>query len=635
MAIIISLLIEIFICNFPAFRTMFTKKDIESNFKLDNNTIMISNINERITSINIYYKNDLTDKITYNVKYMAEDTSDVITLREKILLENDEHYIHFDTHTLCQTLQIDLFTETEFEIEKIILNQVNFNFNFYRMLFIFLLAIFFIKVRDKSIFEVEYDGNSKIQNYRFILNLITACMFIFVYTVYQYNFDGLTINPENVPKDDSVLMQAEALVNKQIALMEEPTEELKNMENPYNHIKRDSEGIGYLYDVAYYDGAYYNYFGIAPIAILIVPFRMLTGTYLHTYIFNFVFILGIALSLYFLYKKLINKYINKISLCNFYLGYYAILFGSNVFTLLRGAKYDIVVTSGIMFLLISMNLALSLYDKQKWTLLKLIFLGITTGLIVLSKPNLIVYYPLILLLILISMKEIKAKDKIKDGIIIAIPLAILAIFQMILNYVRFDNILEFGAKYQLTSFNMTSCMSLTFGKAIGGILEYVLKTPIINPLKFPFVFVNKETSLVSMNEVCYENRLVGLIGIAILVIYLFKNYILKDEKEMKKIINTGIIVSILGMIVTACFGGICEAYSVDFKLILCLGAVLLFLKAIDKDEENEFIKKGYLIACLTTIIMMVGIGLTTEMDFLTNYISDVTVFFKNIFEFWI
>ncbi|MBR3614720.1 MAG: hypothetical protein IKL55_06040 [Clostridia bacterium] len=635
MAIIISLLIESFICNFPAFRTMFTKKDIESNFKLDNNTIMISNINERITSINIYYKNDLTDKITYNVKYMAEDTSDVITLREKILLENDEHYIHLDTHTLCQTLQIDLFTETEFEVEKIVLNQVNFNFNFYRMLFIFLLAIFFIKVRDKSIFEVEYDENSKIQNYSFILNLITACMFIFVYIVYQYNFDGLTIKPEEVPKDDSVLMQAEALVNGQIELMEKPSEELKKMENPYNHIKRDSEGIGYLYDVAYYDGAYYNYFGIAPIAILIVPFRILTGTYLHTYIFNFVFILGIALSLYFLYRKLINKYINKISLCNFYLGYYAILFGSNVFTLLRGAKYDIVVTSGIMFLLISMNLALSLYDKQKWTLLKLIFLGITTGLIVLSKPNLIVYYPLILLLILISMKEIKAKDKIKDGIIIAIPLAILAIFQMILNYVRFDNILEFGAKYQLTSFNMTSCMSLTFGKAIGGILEYVLKTPIINPLKFPFVFVNKETSLVSMNEVCYENRLVGLIGIAILVIYLFKNYILKDEKEMKKIINTGIIVSILGMIVTACFGGICEAYSVDFKLILCLGAVLLFLKAIDKDEENEFIKKGYLIACLTTIIMMVGIGLTTEMDFLTNYISDVTVFFKNIFEFWI
>ena len=74
-----------------------------------------------------------------------------------------------------------------------------------------------------------------------------------------------------------------------------------------------------------------------------------------------------------------------------------------------GAKYDIVVTSGIMFLLIAMNLAMSLYDKPKFKYIKLIFLGLTTGLIVLSKPNLIVYYPLIALLALNSMKDLKIK----------------------------------------------------------------------------------------------------------------------------------------------------------------------------------------------------------------------------------
>ena len=117
-----------------------------------------------------------------------------------------------------------------------------------------------------------------------------------------------------------------------------------------------------------------------------------------------------------------------------------------------------------------------------------------------------------------------------------IPLGILAVIQMVLNYVRFDNIFEFGAKYQLTSFNMISCMSVTFGKSIGGILEYIFRTPLVNPLKFPFVFVNRDTSLVSMNEICYENRLVGLISIAILFVYLFKNYILKNEDELNKIL---------------------------------------------------------------------------------------------------
>ena len=58
--------------------------------------------------------------------------------------------------------------------------------------------------------------------------------------------------------------------------------------------------------------------------------------------------------LYLLYKKLVRKYIGKTSLFNFYLGYYAIFFGATVLTLLRGMKYDIVVTSGLMFLLISL-----------------------------------------------------------------------------------------------------------------------------------------------------------------------------------------------------------------------------------------------------------------------------------------
>ena len=496
-------------------------------------------------------------------------------------------------------------------------------------------AIFFIKVKDKSIFEKEYDSESRHQNFVFLLNLFTALMFVFIYINYQYNFEALTIKPEEVPKDDSILMQAEALTNYQIELLEKPSEELVNMKNPYDHIARSTNGVSYLYDVAYYDGAYYNYFGIAPIITLVLPFRLITGTFLHTYVFNFVFIVGIAISLASLYKKLINKHIKKISLCNFYLGYYAIFIGSNVLTLLRGAKYDIVVTSGIMFLLIAMNLAMSIYENGKAKYIKLIFLGISTALVVLSKPNLIVYYPLILLLALDSMKELKLKEKIIDSLFAIIPLGLFAILQMALNYVRFDNILEFGAKYQLTSFNMISCTSITFGKILAGILEYTFKTPLINPLRFPFVFVNKDTSLMMMNEVCYENRLVGLIGIAILVIYLFKKEILKEEKELKMFINLGIITSILAIIVSTCFGGICEAYSIDFKLILSIGAILIFLKGIDKNTENEFLKKGYIIACVLTIIMMLGIGLTTEMDFLLNYRSSVTVFLKNLFEFWI
>lgn len=636
-SILIAIFIEIFVCNFPMFRTLFaSSKDINANYSIFENKVIISNIDERVTNINFYFKEELTDKITYKVKYLAEENSDLILLRDKVILENQKQYINLDTHSKCKNLEIELITNSEPEIESIVLNHVNFNFNIIRVFILFITVVFFIKVTNKSIYTLEYNSEDKLHNYRFVLNLIVLSAFLFLYVLCQYGTDKLLIKPEDINKEDSILMQTEAFVNGSVPLLEPAPDELKNMENPYDNVKRD-EVTNYLYDVAYYDGNYYNYFGIAPIITSILPFRLITGMYTHTYIFNMIYILGIAISLSVLYKKLIDKYVKKISLCNFYLGFYAIFFGANIITLFRGAKYDIVVSSGIMFLLISMNLAMSIYKNPKYKYLKLILLGVSLALVVLSKPNLIVYYLIVVYLLLNSMKNLSLKEKLKDSIFIAVPLGIFAVFQMIYNYVRFDNIFEFGAKYQLTSFNMTYCMSFTFGKIFAGFFEYIFRTPQINPLVFPFVFINTTTSLVSMNEVCYENRLVGLIAIPILFVYLFANNILKTEKnkELSGFIKIIVSISFISIILNTCLGGICEAYSIDFKLMLCLGAVLVLLKAIEQEKNSKYMNKVFLILCIITITIMLPIGLTTESNFLLNLRSPTTVFFKNIFEFWI
>ena len=154
-------------------------------------------------------------------------------------------------------------------------------------------------------------------------------------------------------------------------------------------------------------------------------------------------------------------------------------------------------------------------------------------------------------------------------------------------------------------------------------------------MQFPFIFANVDTSLTSINEICYENRLIGLVAIPILWIYLFKNNILKqtDNKEFKIFIKVIIVVSILALIINTCFGGICEAYSIDFKLLLSIGAIILLLKWIEKDEDKTKHKIA-IILCLATIIIMLPLSLTTESELLNNFASDVTVYLKNVFEFW-
>lgn len=636
-AVLITLFIEIFICNYGFFRTLFIGNiNLEKEHIIKNGSIIIDNIDTRVTSISFEYNNELTDKVTYNLYYTCEENSCKIELNSKVILENGKHYINFDTHSKCKQIEVKILTEGILQFKTILLNHPNMNISFIRILIIYSVIIFCAFVKSKKIYNIEYNSNSKIQRNIFLISLVAICILFFSYIVKQYETENFWLNKDEINKEDSILMQTEAIVNGQIELMEEPSEELKSMENPYDNTKREKEKIPFLYDVAYYNGNYYNYFGITPIITLILPFRVITGMYTHTYIFNMLYMFIAVFALYLLYKKLVNRYIKKISLCNFYLGFYAILFGSNILTLLRGAKYDIVLTCGIAFLLISINLAISIYDNQKSKYLKLVLLGITTGLIVLSKPNLIVYYLFVFILCLISMKKLTLKQKIKDGVVIFIPLSILAIFQMFLNYIRFDNIFEFGAKYQLTGFNMSSCMSVTFGKIYAGLVEYLFKIPFINPLKFPFVFINTDISHVSINEVCYENRLFGLIAIPILYAYFLKRNVMKKSKdsELNLFIEICIMTAIFSIIICSCLGGICESYSGDFKLILSIGAILILLKWIEINEEKEDINKIFLILCVATIILMLPISLTTESNFLVDFSSDTTAFLKNIFEFW-
>ena len=54
------------------------------------------------------------------------------------------------------------------------------------------------------------------------------------------------------------------------------------MDNPYDKGARDElqkqTGESYLFDVAYYEGHYYVYFGVLPVLLFYLPFYLLTGS---------------------------------------------------------------------------------------------------------------------------------------------------------------------------------------------------------------------------------------------------------------------------------------------------------------------------------------------------------------------
>ena len=647
--IIISIIIELLIFNYGAIRSFINGSErqieyqLESSYKNNKNNyiLTINNLDEILTSVNINYKNDYKEIIKYETYFISEDDTNYKKIKDKYMLANKNNtYIQLDTHTNAKEVKIFFQSEKQLEIDSVIINHSNLNFSIVRILIVFAIVNLIYYIKTKKIYKIEYNKNSKQQFLVIFGILLFTIIFITIYYMKEIDVSQYNMLQEDI-LDQEQIMQTEALLNGSTSLLVKPSQELIDLQDPYNHGLREENNIEYMYDTAYYNGNYYSYFGIAPIITLIMPIKIIFNMYLPLKIYTLLFILIAIFLIFLVYKKIVEKYIKKISLFNFILGFITIVFGSSLLLLLRGEKYDIVCASGITFFLLAIFLLLDLNEESRYRKLKLFFAGLSTGLIVLSKPSYILYYLILSYLIIMYLKNIKLdrKTKIYDMLIYFIPLSLLAIFQMTYNYLRFDSIFEFGAKYQLTSYNMIYAMTPTLGKIIEGIGKYIFTLPIINIFDFPFVVPNFNSTNTALNELCYQNKIVGLAAIPIVWIILLigelKNNIkTKEDRELKNLINISLITVLLFIILNTVSAGICDAYSIEFKIIAVLVCTIIWLKILENKENENILNKIFLIVCIATLLLFIPLSLTTESNLLLDMNNETTVHLKNFFEFW-
>lgn len=647
--IIISIILEILVFNYGAIRSFFNGQEKSVEYELNvstendkyNYVLTINNLDVVLTSINIIYKENYEDIVKYETYFISEDDTNYKRISDKYMVANkDNNYIQLDTHTKAKEVKILIQSKKQLEIDNILINHANFNISIIRILLIFAIINLIYYIKTKKIYKIEYNKNSKNQLILLYGILELIIIIIAFYFILSNNMSEKVIKLEGLSYQEQI-SQTESLLNGQIRLLVNPSEELMNLDDPYNPGLRAENNVEYMYDTAYYNGNYYSYFGIAPILTLIMPIKIIFNIYFSLNVYTLLFILVSIFLIFLVYKKIIDKYIKKVSLFNFILGFIAIIFGSSLLLLLRGYKYDIVCVSGIMFFLLAMVLLIDLNEKSKYRKLKLVIAGLATGLVVLSKPSYILYYLIIgyLLFIYLKNKELDRKTKIIDVLFYLVPLGLLAILQMAYNYARFDNIFEFGAKYQLTSSNMNYAMTPTFGKIIEGIGKYIFTLPVINIFKFPFVFPSYEISQTALNEFCYQSKLVGLIAIPVVWGILLKGELkntvkTQEDRNLLYLINMAIITVILFIVLNTVSAGICDAYSVEFKLIAVMFGIIILLKILENRESNDIINKIFLIVCIATLLLFIPLSMTTELNLLSDMSNKLTIYLKNFFEFW-
>lgn len=229
---------------------------------------------------------------------------------------------------------------------------------------------------------------------------------------------------------------------------------LLELENPYDPDERNQAGVWYHWDHAYYDGHYYMYFGIVPVFLTFLPYRIITGmpltTYHATQIFTAVSIAGI----FVLFSLLAKLFFKKLPYSVYLLLSVAFSVMSIWYAIAEPALYCTAITAAIALEIWSLYFFIrAVWGEQKENR-QLLFAGIGAllgALVFGCRPPIAIANLAVIPMLTVFLRQRKFTLKLLGKLVLAaLPYVAVAAGLMLYNYARFDDPFEFGQKYQLT-----------------------------------------------------------------------------------------------------------------------------------------------------------------------------------------
>lgn len=253
-------------------------------------------------------------------------------------------------------------------------------------------------------------------------------------------------------------LMAEAILDGKLYIDYQETDELAQLENPYDPEERDAAKVSYHFDHAYYNGRNYMYFGVAPVFLLFIPYRVLTGhsltTYHATQLFAALTIVGIFVLFDLLRKRFFPKmpYITHLALTS------AVSVISIHYSIAEPALYCTAIIGGLA----AMIWSFFFYIKAVWVetvenkQLKMAFFGALLGALAFGcRPTVAVSNLLVIPMLVVFLRQRKFSWALLGKLALAAsPYIVIGVLLMLYNYVRFDNPFEFGQSYQLTMYDI-------------------------------------------------------------------------------------------------------------------------------------------------------------------------------------
>lgn len=467
---------------------------------------------------------------------------------------------------------------------------------------LFGLTLYFIRPSSK-IHKTYFDFSNIKHKMIWILSCVITILICTIPMKYNPLWNG------DIPEHrNQYELISDQLIKGEISFDYKVDEKLIEMDNPYDYQAREDKKIDYYWDHAFYNNKYYMYFGIVPAIILFVPFKLITGktliTYQATQIFTLFFIIGI----YALFSLLMKKIEKKFSIFVVIFTSMSISIMSIWYIAAAPALYCTAIVSGMCMMIWSFYFffkAAYICNKENLCLVFATIGSLFGALAFGCRPPIALANIIAIPMYIDFLKEKKKTTKfILKNILIFIPYIIIGLLLMYYNYIRFDNIFEFGQSYQLTVTDQSNYGNLL---ANFNLLDYLYA------LYYNFLNVSLTFELPHIGCL-FTYPIIICAGILAMIKY--------NKHKQPLFLSKVILTSIISILLIICIDTLSAPqpsprYRLDFIWIISIIVMILVINFVDILNNNS--AYIYTLSCFATICISVLLFISPHNSNLTAY----------------
>ncbi len=527
------------------------------------------------------------------------------------------------------------------------LNGVSLNTDYpthfsYMRFFMILLGIAFVWVFKRSV-----NFRKPLREQQSITKAVTAVIIVAV-VILSFVLSSVNLHPQtDFSKDSGNQITQElvdALESGKVELKDKPTQQLLDMENPYDWSARTEQNVSAKWDHVLYDGKYYSYYGIGPVILLYMPYHLITGHYLESLVgvllFNTIALIFLGMTFYKLMKKLfgdipLSMYTAALIMIYAACGMWYCTVMANFYEIAQSSGFCFTVLGA--YFLVSSNVIGGEEERIRPVMAALssLFLAIA----VTCRPTTAVWCVVAVAFIVAGVFRLRrAKSDrsayIKYLLCALVPFIVIGGAQMLYNHARFGSFTDFGIAYSLTINDFTHTEFHTQLSAIG-FFDYLFAPPSFSG-EFPYVQTTLSKLGVNGYYFVATNNGCGLLFRCLPMFFLFGapfalKYV-KKENRVRTAVLFGAVAFAAPFIIIASIweSGYGVRYMMDFawEMLVCAFFVMfLFYRSLKHDESKKIYEHLLLIAMFACVF--INMGLVYSYYYPGNYVGGSEAAFEN------